>query len=256
MGAVSTVSLWTLRILAALIIAAFNLIPIYGIKVWHWDAFQILILYWTETVVFAFWSLVRIEFVPVDLLGIMTVNDKPVKPSHRMMIGFFAFHSGMFIAVHLLFLCFLFSGDWFSRLHGFRDALYTFYIASGAWIPLLVLFIGGGIEALTGEFHPHFVDAIAMRFGRRPAAPAATPQPSRGGDAVGRIVGMLYGRIVMMQLAIIFGAMAAQSYGSLAPLYIVIGLKTLFDFGRQLAPASSAPSSAGTFTAGSTQWKG
>ena len=52
-----------------------------------------------------------------------------------------------------------------------------------------------------------------------------------GSDAVGEIVGGLFVRIVIMQVAIIFGGMLARTYGSIAPLLIVIGCKTLIDMG-------------------------
>jgi hypothetical protein len=64
-----------------------------------------------------------------------------------------------------------------------------------------------------------------------PAKPVAA-------DGVGPVVGGMLGRIAMMQVAVIIGAMLARSYGSTAPLLIMIGLKTLFGFER--APGSSS----------------
>jgi hypothetical protein len=43
-----------------------------------------------------------------------------------------------------------------------------------------------------------------------------------------------------MQVAIIFGAMAALRFGTVAPLVIVIGLKTLIDLGTRLSAISGA----------------
>lgn len=43
----------------------------------------------------------------------------------------------------------------------------------------------------------------------------------------------MLGRIVIMQVAVIFGAMLAKTYGTQAPLLIVIGLKTLSDLRNQ-----------------------
>ena len=170
-----------------------------------------------------------------------------------MWIGFFSLHAGVFIAVHLVFLCLLFSGDWFSRLNGPGDFLHTFYIASGAWIPLTITAVAGGADVLTGAFHPRFVDTFGARLGFVPTA-----SPAAGtGDAAGGIVGALYGRIVMMQLAIIFGAWAAHSWGSLAPLVIMIALKTLFDFGNRLMAAKPTPAAplGVSMTIGSTTTK-
>jgi Family of unknown function (DUF6498) len=56
-------------------------------------------------------------------------------------------------------------------------------------------------------------------------------QRKTGGDAVGAVIGTLYTRIVIMQIAIIFGAWFAGAIGSLAPLLLVVGLKTVIDLG-------------------------
>ena len=45
-----------------------------------------------------------------------------------------------------------------------------------------------------------------------------------------------------MQVAIIFGGMLAKSYGSMAPLLIVIGCKTLIDMGVTIRGSPSFPS--------------
>ena len=166
-----------------------------------------------------------------------------------MMVGFFAVHGGVFITAHLFFLCMLFAGAEFSRLNGVADFLRTFFIASGAWVPLLLAALAGVIDVLTGPFHPAFVDAFARRLHVALARSAAAP----AGDAVGSVVGGLYLRIVIMQVAIIFGAMASLRYGTLAPLVIVIAFKTLIDLGTRLSAISGvspAPllSAAGTTT--------
>jgi hypothetical protein len=152
-----------------------------------------------------------------------------------MLVGFFAAHGGMFIAIHLLFLCLLFSGDWFRRVGGVGDFLYTFFIASGAWAPLLFAAIAGAIDVLTGEFHPPFVDALGRRLH---VALAPRADPAAIGDPLGGIVGGLYLRVFVMQAAIIFGAMASVKYGTTAPLVIVIVLKTLIDLSYRLSAVS------------------
>ena len=49
-------ALWLLGFVAALI---GNVTPLYGVLYWQWDTFQLLMLYWMETVVLAFWALMR-----------------------------------------------------------------------------------------------------------------------------------------------------------------------------------------------------
>ena len=44
-----------------------------------------------------------------------------------------------------------------------------------------------------------------------------------------------------MQIAIIFGGMLARTYGSIAPLLIVIGCKTLIDMGVAIRGSPSFP---------------
>lgn len=220
-----------IRMLVALLFAGYNLIPLYGLWAWSWDAFQLLILYWSETVVLAGWAMLRIAFVPTDLLGMVTINGGSVKATHRLLIGGLATIAGIFCAAHLLILCVIFSGDWFHRLHGIGDFLWTFYIASGAWSALLVVTAAAGIDVLTGEYRPQFVNAIARRL--RIAPGRATPPPD---DPVGYIIGGLLSRIVAMQVAIICGAWVASHWGSLAPLSIIVGIKTLIDFSHR-APA-------------------
>ena len=238
-----------LRVAAAALFAAFNLVPLYGIYAWGWDAFQLLLLYWGETVILFVCTLAHIALIPPARLGTMIVNGRTVAASRPMMVGFFAFHGGIFITAHLFFLCMLFSGAEFSRLNGVADFLRTFFIASGAWVPLLLAALAGVIDVLTGPFHPAFVDAFARRLHVALARSAAAPT----GDAVGSVVGGLYLRIVIMQVAIIFGAMASLRYGTLAPLVIVIAFKTLIDLGTRLSAISGvspAPllSAAGTTT--------
>jgi hypothetical protein len=171
----------------------------------------------------------------------MIVNGRTMPASRAMMVGFFALHGGIFIAVHLVFLCVLFSGAEFSRLNGAADFLRTFFIASGAWVPLILVAIAGAIDVLTGPYHPAFVDAFARRL-HIMLARGASAAAGDAGDAVGSVVGGLYGRIVIMQVAIIFGAMASLRFGTVAPLVIVIGLKTLIDLGTRLSPIFGAPS--------------
>jgi hypothetical protein len=236
-GTIATI----LRVIAALLFAGFNLIPLYGIYAWGWDAFQLLLLYWAETAILFGCTLAHIACIPRERLGTMVVNGKTVPATRAMMVGFFAAHGGLFVAGHLFFLCIVFSGDAFRQLKGVGDFLHTFFIVSGAWVPLLLAVLAGLIDVLTGAYHPAFVDAFARRLH---VMLARAPDPSTPGDAIGSVVLGLYARVFIMQVAIIFGAMAAWRFGSVAPLFIVIVLKTLLDLVTRLsaiaAPARSA----------------
>jgi hypothetical protein len=227
----------TFRVLAALLFAAFNLIPLYGIYAWGWDAFELLPLYWGETAVLFACTLIHIACIPPVRLGTMIVNGKTLPATRLMAVGFFALHGGIFVAVHLLFLCLLFSGNAFRQIHGIWDFVFVFFIASGAWLALALVAFAALIDVLTGAYHPAFVDAFAVKLH---VALARSPE-QQPGDAIGSVVGGLYLRIFIMQAAIIFGGMAAQRFGSMAPLVIVIALKTLIDIATRLEPIFRAP---------------
>jgi Family of unknown function (DUF6498) len=49
---------------SALILIGTNLFPLIGVIVWDWDGFILLMLYWLETAVIAFWTVVRVATMP------------------------------------------------------------------------------------------------------------------------------------------------------------------------------------------------
>ena len=203
-----------------------NLIPLAGVLYWQWDTFQLLMLYWMETVIVAFWTIRRLARLPQDQLGTMTVNGQVRAATGPALTGFFTLHAGAFIAVHLLFLFVLFSGEWLKRVHGVGSFFSELFLVNGIWLALLVMFLAGWIAYLVKETP---VYPRKMERGLYPRKVVAQEPQSQTGDAVGSVIGGLYVRIVIMQIAIIAGGIFAQSYGSIAPLLIVIGFKTLFD---------------------------
>ncbi len=130
-------------------------------------------------------------------------------------MGFFALHSSAFITVHLFFLWIFFSREWLKKVHGVGSFFYELLGANYVWAALVFPIIASGVSFL--------IDSASQS---QPASQTGKP-----GDAVGGIVGGLYVRIVIMQVAIIFGAMISGMSGSLAPLVIIIALKTLIDLG-------------------------
>ena len=74
---VSTQMIRAIRTLSILVGLIANLIPLYGVLYWQWDSFQLLMLYWMETVIIAFWT-IRADHPPaaVDELGTITVDGR------------------------------------------------------------------------------------------------------------------------------------------------------------------------------------
>jgi hypothetical protein len=214
--------------LSILIALAGNLIPLAGVLSWGWDPFQLLMLYWMETVIVAGFALARLGTVPKELLGKIRINGVERPATHRNLIELFGLMAATFISVHLLFLWLLFSGDWTKKVRGPISFAQVFVIESGAWIPLLFAFLAGTIAFLTSPTRPQFARNLQARFFGA-GVPAETPKFDEATHGVGAAVGGMLGRIVIMQAAVIFGAMLAKSYGTQAPMLIVIGLKTLLD---------------------------
>jgi len=207
-----------------------NLIPLAGVWYWGWDSFQLLMLYWMETVIVAGFALARIGTVPKDLLGKIKINGVERAATHRNLIELFGCMAAAFISVHFLFLWLLFSGDWTRTVRGPIGFVQVFVIQSGACIPLVFAFLAGAIAFLTSPTRPQFARDLQARFLGTSVIENA-PKLDEATHGVGAAAGGMMGRIVVMQVAVIFGAMLATKYGTQAPILIVIGLKTLFDLG-------------------------
>jgi hypothetical protein len=212
-----------LTILVAVATFIGNIIPLIGVLYWQWDTFQLVILYWLETLLLALWTLLRLARLPASQRGESTVNGRLRPETRAALVGFFALHSGVFIAVHLVFLITLFGSEWAQKVDGTRSYIDELLFANGAWTALTFIII-----------------SQAIRFAIEPEPPAAATagEAKNRNAAVGAVVGQLYVRIVIMQFAIILGGWISSKLGSLAPLLIIITLKTLVDLVTGLAPLS------------------
>jgi hypothetical protein len=221
----------------ALALAA-NALQVVGVLVWGWDTFQILMLYWMETAVIGFWALMRLAFLPANLLGEMTVNGRVVAATNKLLLQMFVPFVAISMAIHFLFLWVMFSGDWSKVVHGPVSFAAVFIIASGAWVPLSFTLLAGAAGFYESPKRVTFLSAGRIRTAPspQPAAGAAGQQP----DGVGAAIGGTLGRIVAMQVAVILGAMLARTYGTTAPWLILIGLKTLLDIQRPQREMASA----------------
>jgi hypothetical protein len=207
-----------------------NLLPAYGVLYRGVDPFQVIMLYWMETAIIGFWMVMTLARLPSDQLGDITVNGRIQHATNAILVNVFGAMTLIFMAAHLSFLWVLFSGDWPHHVTGPVSFVREFVIASGAWVPLTLTFLAGFAGLCHCAARPDFVGRIERRL--NPVSTsfvAETPKPS---DGVGPVVGGMLGRIAIMQVAVIAGAMLSRSYGSEAPLLIMIGLKTLFGFQR------------------------
>ena len=212
--------------MARLVVFAANLLPLAGVWFWGWDAFQVLMLYWAETVIVALWTLARIATMP---------DPKGHSGPDRIVINagktvFFAIHAGIFIGVHLVFLLTLFSGDWKGRMGRPVALLDALFIESGAWVALLLAFFAGLIGFVTATPQPTVVSWFLSRVGGQRVSLVPEPaDPDK--DHLSPVITALYTRIIVMQVGIIFGAWLTDAFGNNGPLMIVIALKSLIELG-------------------------
>lgn len=202
-------------------LAAGNLVPLAGVAFWGWDAFLLLILYWMETVVVAFWTFVRMArpeppaFIPGRFDAVRRFFLPP------LVSALYSIHTGIFIAAHLGFLWVLFSGDWDQRTGGLAPFLYDAVLREGLWVPLVLMFFAHGafiVMPMLTRLMPRLMNALT-----RTDWSEDTVSPEGALSA-------LTGRIFIMQIVIIFGGWFAMTVGSLAPLMLLVLAKTVVDW--------------------------
>ncbi len=201
--------------LVALVVA--NVIPIYGVVVFGWDAFSIILLYWAENIVIGFYNILKIAFAKAE---------HPILHLGKLfMIPFFTLHYGGFVGVHGLFIFAIFGKDKGSNLMGTGGHSWPcflvfvqmlFNVIRHCWMTIPtnmkymigVLFLSHGVSfvrnyILAGEYL------------------TAKPQ---------ELMGKPYSRIMIMHIAIIAGGFMTAMMGSPAGVLIVlVVLKTILD---------------------------
>ncbi len=206
----------------ALILA--NLMPVAGVALFDWNVVTILVLYWAESVVIGIMNVLRLICCQTDniLQGIplpggqslpdemsAAMNDSIPKAYGRgfkfFMVPFFMVHYGGFCFGHLSLLLALFSGG--LAPSGAASSLFD------PWEPLFLI-------AVAAIFFSHLLSFITNYIGNN--------EYKRASLFV--LMFRPYGRIITMQIAIIFGAAFVMFFGSPLPmLLILIAAKIVID---------------------------
>ena len=215
---------------AALIIA--NLVPLVGVLWFGWDVWGILIIYWLENGIVGLFNVLKMRraegsedsspMAAADTrrrLNSFKVNGRSPSGSEKaVLIPFFIMHYGMFWVVHGIFVLLL--------------PLFAFTGANGSpdfgttLDPLAILFVLGGL------FISHGLSYRLNYIGRGEYLRTTAIQQMFAP----------YGRLVILHVTIIFGAILIGVTGAPASAIVVLVLlKIALDLGLHLAEHRDAP---------------
>lgn len=206
----------------ALLLVAVNVIPLLGVLFWGWSLFEVVVLYWFENLVIGAVNILKlVTCMPGEefLRGASEKASQRKEPDRSSMahapklflVPFFTFHYGMFCFVHGVFVFELLGGQG----PGNRDMFPTLTEMVGE------VFAGGTLVAavaLTGSHLYSYVFHFLLRGEFRRTTP-------------NQLMISPYGRIVVLHIAIIFGAFFILQLGQpLILMLLLIGGKTLLDW--------------------------
>ena len=205
--------------ISVIALLAANTIPFWGVLFLGWDAFFIVLLYWSENLIIGFYNVLKIVFAaaphPIAHLGKL------------FLIPFFTIHYGGFTAVHGLFVLAIFNkadenfmgGENWPICLVFLELLVNVVrhmysvIPSQMKLAILALFISHGVSFVYNYLlKREFVSANS-----------------------GKLMGSPYARILVMHFAILGGGFFAMALGSPAGLLLIlVVLKTFLDVNLHL----------------------
>jgi hypothetical protein len=236
------ISRWTLRNLAhpsTLMLLAVNAIPLIGVLAWHWDAFVLLLSYWMETAVIAFWTLVRIAVHPEEATA-DTESPRPGPVRRILILALVTAVVGLFMAVHFEIIRDAFGKPWGSRAATAAGLMKAILWDTGLWIAVLASFVRRGITCLLDLIDPIIVRRWILAI--YPQYPG--PLPGERKTAPGAALVGLGGRIVLMQVAVLAGGFFAVKIGMVAPvilpLIILVVIKAYIELSLLIAGFGAA----------------
>lgn len=180
----------------ALILA--NLIPLAGVLFWGWDLLTLMLVYWLETGVIGFWTILHMALV--------------ARWQALHLVPFFVIHFGGFMFGHLMLLLTFFGREWLDKINTPEDFVHHFLIARGLWVALLALFVSHGVS---------FYLNVLLPWWRGTAERPGQPQS---------VMMAPYGRVIVMHVTLLFGAALAAVFKTpTAAFVLLIALKIFID---------------------------
>lgn len=218
---------------SAIALIGVNCIPLLGVIFAKWSVFNIVILYWMETVVIGFITVLRILTAKGTMSGVLSRmaqarrnQDLSPETERRLeqlggslggglkffMVPFFCVHFGIFMSVHLMFIVsILGAGDGGVMVSGSPLRAFSGVLESaGLWLVLSV------IAFLVSHLFSFFMNYIGKGENLKTTPPEQMMRP--------------YGRVVVMHIAIILGSFAALALNEpLGVLLVLVVGKTIID---------------------------
>jgi len=198
-----------------LALIAANAAPLAGVLLFGWDAAALVLLYWTENLIVGFYNVLR--------MALVRMSPPAAHASKLFLIPFFCFHYSGFCAVHGFFLIVLFK---------VADPNQAFPSPSLPGPLVFVELLGGVFAALWRNLPPGLLwpmAALAVSHGV-----SFVQNYLLGGErerfTLKRLMAQPYKRIVLLHVAILFGAMPVMLLGSPTPiLALLVILKIALD---------------------------
>jgi hypothetical protein len=201
--------------ISVLALAAANAIPFVGVIFLGWDAFFIVLLYWSENLVIGLYNILKIAFASVP---------HPISHLGKLfLISFFAAHYGAFTAVHGIFVLAIFNksidfepvqGKSWPCIFVFLQMLINVAKNMYSIIPSQMKF------AVAALFLSHGLSFVYNYIGKGEYLTA------KGQN----LMAAPYGRVIVMHVTILAGGFLAMALGSPAALLtVLVILKTIVD---------------------------
>lgn len=184
-----------------------NLVPLVGILLWGWDAFNLVVLYWLEIGATA-----GIGLLSIALLGAPTDEDDNSIVEKLLIRGQLVVGLGLVYAFLL--------GIYWAMISGIANTLLSGYDQSSVWVATRAVELG-----VVGFVVSHLLGVGSAVLGGTDAVETNTKSMVRGSLR----------SLVVMHSVLAFGTFGVIALGSPLPLLVLlVAIKTAADAGRLL----------------------
>jgi hypothetical protein len=215
---------------SAVLLVAFNLIPLAGVLFWGWNVATILVLYWVENGIIGVLNVPKILLAsgPADPSGdVQALGSTFPSPggmtSKAALVPFFLIHYGIFWVVHGVFV-FTLPLFFAARAEGFDPIAFEAGPLSpglGTSGPDMSAVAWGAVGLGISRIASFLINYVGRREYLKvsPAQQMFAP----------------YGRLVILHLTILFGAFVSMAIGSpVGAIVVLVMLKIALDLGLHL----------------------